>query len=144
MRPSTPGIEGWGSSADLILSVLGARPPPLICMSGGGKADGGQSLHASGASTFGIGSATRHSPASAISRSRTCAGGVRWPLGSWACRLGGFLTRHVGLCRLVMRRLNAVTAIMKIREADQEAGRASGSFVASRRSRILKPQKFFR
>jgi hypothetical protein len=32
---------------------------------------------------------------------------------------------------------------MKIREAGQEAGRASGSFVASRRSRILKPQKFF-
>lgn len=32
---------------------------------------------------------------------------------------------------------------MKIREADQKAGRASGSFVASLRFRILKPQKFF-
>jgi hypothetical protein len=32
---------------------------------------------------------------------------------------------------------------MKIREAGQEAGRASGSFVASRRSRILKLQEFF-
>ncbi|QCO97987.1 hypothetical protein FCN77_10010 [Arthrobacter sp. 24S4-2] len=32
---------------------------------------------------------------------------------------------------------------MKIREAGQEAGRASGSFVASRRSLILKPQILF-